>query len=428
MGDMTDVFISYAAEDRDVAKALVAALKRADLSVWWDQQLDAGAEFSAEIESRLAAAKAVVVIWTKVSVTSLWVKDEADIALRNESLVPVQFDDSDPPIGFRQVQTLDLSHWDRNPAHPLARVLLDAIRSKIGHAPSKPDEVGAPRFRSQRIKYCRSADRTRIAYALMGEGPPVVKAGNIMTHIELDAQLFAWRHLFTALAQTQQLVRYDLRGMGLSEWDPVSVTFDDYLADLEAVVDAAGLERFALLGFSQGCALSLAYAAKHPERVSCLALTAAYARGWRVRLSPQEQKREQAFLDIINTSWEDRSFIAQQMFTSSFAPNATREEATMFNQLMQKTTNAENLVANLNAMAEVDLTNVLKSIEAPVRLFHVVDDTLNSSIDEARLIASEMPDAELIPIEGAAHLVLEDDPAWPQYRDELTDFLETHNQ
>ncbi len=425
---MADIFISYASKDRDKAKALASALKHAGLSVWWDQRIDAGADFSEDIERELSTAKAVAVIWTDASIKSHWVKDEASFGQKNGTLVPLQFDASDPPLGFRQFQTVDFKQWDGRPDHPSCRKLIDVVQSKHLQAVRDLDKNKTKRFKSQRIKYCRSADETRIAYALMGDGVPVVKAGNIMTHIELDAHSFAWRHLFDALSEKNKLVRYDLRGMGLSDWDVESVTFDDYLTDLEAVVDAAGLDRFALLGFSQGCPISLAYAAKHPERVSCMALTAAYVRGWRIRLTPQEQKREQAFLDIIDTSWNDDTLIAQQMFTTSFAPKASREEADLFNRLMQRTTNSKNLVGNLNAMSKIDLTRELASIQVPTRLFHVVDDTLNSSIDEARLIASELQDAELIPIEGASHLILENDAAWPQYKDELCQFLETYNR
>ena len=424
---MADIFISYARSDRDKAKALASVLVHAGLSVWWDQRIDAGADFSENIERELSAAKTVVVIWTDASAKSHWVKDEASIAQKNSTLIPLQFDASDPPIGFRQFQTIDFKQWDGRFDHPSLQTLISVVESKRRHGEQSSEERVSKRFKSQRIKYCRSADDTRIAYAIMGTGVPVVKAGNIMTHIELDAHSFAWRHLFDSLSEKNTLVRYDLRGMGLSDWDVDNVSFEDYLADLEAVVDAAGLDRFALLGFSQGCPLSIAYAAKHPERVSCLTLTAGYARGWRIRLTSQEQKREQAFLDLIETSWDGDTFIAQQMFTTSFAPEASREEARLFNKFLQRTANAKNLLRNLNAMSEIDLTSDLKSIQAPTRLFHVVDDTLNSSIDEARLIASEMQNAELIPIEGACHLVLEDDRAWPKYKDELRQFLDAHN-
>ncbi len=424
---MSDIFISYASGDRDKAKSLASALQNAGFSVWWDQRIDPGANFSDDIQRELTAATAIIVIWTEESVNSNWVKDEASFGQKKGTLVPLQFDATDPPLGFRQFQTIDFRQWDGRRNHPAIRKITDVVQSKSREEGAYSDTNNTTDFKSQRIKYCRSADGVRIAYALMGNGVPVVKAGNIMTHIELDAQSFAWRHLFDVLSEKNQLVRYDLRGMGLSDWDVDSVTFEDYLADLEAVVDAAGLDRFALLGFSQGCAISMAYALRHPERVSCLALTAAYARGWRIRLTPQEQKREEAFLDIIETSWDDESLIAQQMFTTSFAPNASREEANSFNRLLRRTTTSTNLVRNLNAMSRVDLMDQLKSIDTPTMLFHVVDDSLNSSINEARIIASELSNAELIPIEGASHLILEDDAAWPQYEDEFLQFLDRYN-
>lgn len=423
---MTDIFISYARDDQQHARALADELTRSGYSVWWDQRIGAGDDFSRDIERELSLAKAVIVIWTDSAARSHWVKDEADSARRRGVLVPLRFDDSEPPLGFRQFQTIDFSAWDRRPGRlPYGR-LIEVLQTKLsdGGPASRPTPNS---FKSQRVKYCRSADGTSLAYAQMGSGPPVVKAGNLFTHIELDAQSFVFRHLFDALSEHHELIRYDLRGMGLSDWNVDAVTFEDYLADMEAVVDAAGLERFALLGFSQGCPLSIAYAARHPERVTCIALTASYARGWRVRLSPLEQKRESAFLDVVESSWGDRNPVARQMFTTTLAPNASREEMDAFNAFLAQAANAENVVKNLNAMSRIDITPQLKNVRAPTRLFHFTNDSMNASIAEARFIASELPDADLIAMEGDSHLILENDPAWPQYINELNGFLAAHN-
>ncbi len=424
---MADIFISYARDDQDKAQALAAELARSGYAVWWDQHIGAGADFAKDIERELSAAKAVIVVWTTAAAQSHWVKDEADSAQRRGVLIPLKFDANEPPLGFRQFQTIDFSAWDKRPDRSPYQRLIEVLEKKLNDEDDLLPRPVPASFKSQRVKYCRSADGTSLAYARMGSGPPVVKAGNLFTHIEFDAQSFVFRHLFDALSAHHELIRYDLRGMGLSDWNVDSVSFEDYLADMETVIDAAGLDRFALLGFSQGCPLSIAYAAKHPERVTCVILTAAYARGWRLRLSPMEQKRESAFLDVVDSSWGDTNPVARQMFTTTLAPNASRAEMDAFNAFLAKAASADNVVKNLNAMANIDISGQLKDVLSPTRLFHFTNDSMNASISEARFIASELPDADLIVIESDSHLVLENDPAWPQYIDELNNFLELHN-
>jgi len=104
-----------------------------------------------------------------------------------------------------------------------------------------------------------------------------------MTHIEHDFDSAIWRPVFQGLSRNNTFVRYDARGHGLSDREILDVCFEDYVSDLETVVDAAGLDRFALHGLSQGCAVSIAYAVRHPERVSHLILLGGYAVGWKKR-------------------------------------------------------------------------------------------------------------------------------------------------
>ena len=349
---MTDIFISYARDDQDKAKALAAELTRSGYVVWWDQRIGAGADFALDIERELSAAKAVIVIWTAAAAQSHWVKDEADSAQRRGVLVPLKFDANEPPLGFRQFQTIDFSAWDKRPDRAPYQRLVEVLQTKINSADDPLRRPVPSKFQITACQILPVCGRRLLAYAQMGSGPPVVKAGNLFTHIELDAQSFVFRHLFDALSDHHELIRYDLRGMGMSDWDADNITFEDFLTDMETVIDAAGLDRFALLGFSQGCPLSIAYAARHPERVTCIALTAAYARGWRVRLSPMEQKRESAFLDVVESSWGDKNPVARQMFTTTLAPNASREEMDAFNAFLAKAANAENVVRNLKPCRE----------------------------------------------------------------------------
>ena len=162
-------------------------------------------------------------------------------------------------------------------------------------AATEDGKSAAPDFNEfQEIRFCNSADGTRIAFAAAGDGPPLIKTANWLNHLEYDWQSPVWNHFFADLMQNRQLIRYDARGNGLSDWDVKDFTLVRQVEDLEAVVDAAGIDRFPLLGLSQGCAVSVVYAAKHPERVSKLILLGGYARGWRMVRSEESIRESEA--------------------------------------------------------------------------------------------------------------------------------------
>src|ERR1700759_834975 len=117
----------------------------------------------------------------------------------------------------------------------------------------------------QKLRFCTSSDGVRIAYATSGTGPPLVKAANWLSHLEYEWQSPIWRHWIEGLSRRHTYVRYDTRGCGLSDREPPEVSFEAWVRDLEAVVDALKLERFPLLGLSQGGAIAVAYAVRHPE-------------------------------------------------------------------------------------------------------------------------------------------------------------------
>ena len=178
----------------------------------------------------------------------------------------------------------------------------------------------------QQIRFCTAADGVRIAYATVGEGPPVVKAANWLNHLEYDWKSPIWRPLLEELAQDFRLVRYDERGNGLSDWNAADLSLDCFVRDLEAVVDAAGIERFALFGVSQGGAVAIAYAVRHPERVSHLVLHGAYGRGWARRGNPQETERRRVMLDLIRLGWGHDNPAFRQLWTTLYIPGGTPEQ------------------------------------------------------------------------------------------------------
>jgi pimeloyl-ACP methyl ester carboxylesterase/DNA-binding winged helix-turn-helix (wHTH) protein len=284
-----------------------------------------------------------------------------------------------------------------------------------------PTSTGSAGLR-QEIHFCTASDGVRIAYAEVGRGPPLVKTANWLNHLEYDWQSPVWSHLFHALAAEHRLIRYDARGNGLSDWDVEDISFDAFVRDLTSVVAAARLERFALLGISQGCAVSIAYAVQHPERVSHLILYGSYARGRRKRDSVQEAEQADALGTLIRQGWGKENPAFRQVFTSLFIPGATHEQMTWFNDLQRVTSSAETAVRLLDANSYIDVTDLLPKVSVPTLVIHCRDDAAQP-FEEGRRLAAGIPGARFVALEGRNHLILESDPAWSRFLEEIGDFL-----
>jgi pimeloyl-ACP methyl ester carboxylesterase len=233
----------------------------------------------------------------------------------------------------------------------------------------------------QTIRFCTSSDGVGIAYASVGSGPPLVKAANWLNHLEFDWQSPVWRHVFAELSRDHQLVRYDERGNGLSDWEVDDISFDAFVRDLEAVVDAAGLDRFALLGISQGCPVSIAYAVRHPERVSQLVLYGGYTLGWAKR-SQKDKETGKAMLELIRQGWGQDN--------PAFRPNATVEQMQWFNELQRITTSPENAVRLRLAFGDIDVNPLLPQVSTPTLVMHTRADAL-APFDGGRKMAAKWP-------------------------------------
>lgn len=274
----------------------------------------------------------------------------------------------------------------------------------------------------QRISFCRAADGTRIAYSLAGDGPPLVKTANWLNHLEYDWESLIWRHLMAFLSRDRTLVRYDERGNGLSERDLGDTSLDAYVSDLEAVVAAAGLDRFPLLGISQGCAIAIAYASRHPEKVSHLILHGGYASGWRVRSTAEEIAARNATLTLVRIGWGRENDAFRQLFTSQFFPGATLEQMQAFNELQRRTTSPENAYRLLESFSTIDVRGLLPSLRVPTLVTHCRGDA-RVAFDQGLELAAEIPGAQFMPLESTNHLVLEHEPAWVKFTDAVTRFL-----
>ncbi len=285
----------------------------------------------------------------------------------------------------------------------------------------RPSVVAAPPV-EQRIKFCTTSDGVSIAYAVVGQGPPLLKAPNWMHHLEYDWQSPVGGHLLQALAADHTLVRFDQRANGLSDWDVPEITFDSMVSDMEAVVEAAGLQRFSLLGISQGCPFSIAYAVRHPERVSRLVLYGGFAVGLLRASSESVKQKRQLMAQMMEQGWGQDNPAFRQAFTTMFMPSATKDQMDWFNELQRITASPENAARLTGVAGNIDVVDLLPRISVPTLVLHCREDSM-VPFDRGRKMAAGIPGARFVALEGQNHLFLEDEPAWPRFLEEVTTFL-----
>lgn len=288
--------------------------------------------------------------------------------------------------------------------------------------PEGASPAAVPGAARQRIGFCHSADGTRIAYATTGAGYPMVKAGHWLTHLEHDWKSPIWRPFLDRLNRRFQVLRYDQRGNGLSDWDVRDFSLDRFVEDLGAVVAAAGAERFALYGSSQGAPIAIAYAARHPERVSHLILHGGYEQGRLVRAGEEERAQGEAILTLIRHGWGRRGSPFINAFSTLFIPDGSRDEIASLVDLQKNTTSPENAASIRAAVDRFDVAGLLPRIRARTLVIHARDDGVQP-LEQGRRLASAIPGAEFMLLDSANHVVLPTEPAWPALFDAIDDFV-----
>jgi class 3 adenylate cyclase/pimeloyl-ACP methyl ester carboxylesterase len=276
----------------------------------------------------------------------------------------------------------------------------------------------------QNVRYCRTADGVRLAYATVGSGPPLVRSSHWLGHLEYDWEFPILRHILLGLAKNFKVVRYDARGNGLSDWDVREVSLEAWVNDLETIVDAAGLDEFPLLGFSQGCAVSIAFAARHPERVSHLILYGGFAVGRMKRPGVTEMDRERysAMKTLMKLGWGADQPTFRQLFTSLLMPTATKGQADAFNELQRLSASPECAARYFEVVSNFDVRHLLPQVKAPTLVLHVREDG-NVPIELGRELAAEIPHARFVAMPGRNHIFLEQDPCAPIVFEEVRAFL-----
>src|SRR5262245_57410393 len=309
----------------------------------------------------------------------------------------------------------------KNIAHPVDVFAIAPADGNAGPGVTAPNAVDL----KQEIRFCTAPDGVQLAYSMIGQGPPLMKTGNWMTHLEFDLESPIWRHLYRELARDHTLVRYDARGNGLSDRTVDEISFDAYVGDIEAVVEAAGLQRFALFGISQGCAVSIAYAVRHPERVSHLILYGGYAVGWNKRARTAAQKEEDAaMLTLMRVGWGKENPAFRQLFTSQFVPGGTKEQADWLNELQRMTVSGDVAARMHEASGDFDVTALLPQVSVPTLVLHARDDA-RVPFEAGRRMAASIPGARFVALPGRNHLFLESEPAFGQFLEHTRAFLAT---
>lgn len=275
----------------------------------------------------------------------------------------------------------------------------------------------------QVVRFCTTSDGVRIGYAKTGTGPPLVKAANYLTHLEHGRKSPVWRHWLRELSRNNTFICYDTRGCGLSDRNVDNYNMDAWVCDLEAVVADAGLERFPLLGISQGASVSIAYAARHPKKVSHLILYGGYARGRFMRsISPAQRAEAETLINVIRLGWGRKNPAFRQLFTTLLMPEGTEEQMHSLNELARISATPENAAAMERAFYHIEVAAAARRTTVPTLVLHARQDAC-IPFEEGRLLATMIPGARFVPLDSRNHILLENEPAWRRFLSEVRAFL-----
>jgi pimeloyl-ACP methyl ester carboxylesterase/DNA-binding CsgD family transcriptional regulator len=281
-------------------------------------------------------------------------------------------------------------------------------------------DAQAPRI-PQRVQFCRAADGVRIAYAVHGQGPPLVISTCWLSHLQFDWESPVWRHFLTDLGRFATVIRFDERGHGLSDWDVTDHSLEARIGDLEAVVEAAGFPRFALMAMAQGGPVAIAYAARHPEEVTRLVFYGSYSTATH-GMTAEDFEMEDAFDTLLKVGFARPDSTFRRVFTSLMIPKASEEQMRWLDDLQRVATSASTAVIARQQRLAADVEALLPALDVPTLILHSTGDRMNS-FEYGRHLASSIPSARLVALDSENHIVLEDEPAWQMFVDELRSFL-----
>ena len=302
----------------------------------------------------------------------------------------------------------------------------DLIRCEpAGSVMSEPDstrQAVANPARNQKVTFCKTSGGVHLAVGTIGEGPPLVKVANWVTHLEYDWRSPIEQPLLQRLSRERQLVRYDARGTGLSDRETADISFETFVEDLETVVDALHLEQFSLFGISQGVAVAAAYTARHPQRVRKLVLHGGYAQGRRRRHSAADEEQAEAFTTLMRYGWGREHSAFMQAFSSIYVPKGSAEQVRCFIELQRIASSVETAIRIRRACDQIDVVGLLAQVCAPTLVTHSRYDHV-APFEQGRSLAMLIPGAHLVALESDNHAILPDEPAWEIWVSAIEEFL-----
>ena len=279
-----------------------------------------------------------------------------------------------------------------------------------------------PTRSAQDIEFCRAKDGVKLAMASTGQGFPLVRLPTWFNHLEYDWHVQFRSALYRFLSDRCRLIRYDGRGNGLSDRYVPEISFATFEHDLEAVVDALRLQRYALLGISQGAPIAIAHAVRYPERVSKLVLNGGFALGSNKRSSTKDHETVQAHLTLMRHGWGDEHSAYLRTFSMLYFPSASAEELKAAAELQRVAMTGDAAVRLRVACADIDVMDLLPRVSAPTLILHSRHDNA-VPFEEGRRLASGIPNAKFVSLESENHVPMPDEPAWPTFIGEIEAFL-----
>jgi pimeloyl-ACP methyl ester carboxylesterase len=255
----------------------------------------------------------------------------------------------------------------------------------------------------QDIRYCTTADGMRIAYSVVGSGPLLVRVLGHFTHLEMEWEWPDLRHFWERLVERYTVVRYDGRGIGLSEHYDGEFTEETRQLDLDAVLTELDAREATLLGISEGGWTSAAYIAQHPERIARLILYGSYCRGASVRPN-YDPEEDQAIITLIRKGWGRNTPAFRQVFTSQFfRQDADPKLIEYFNEMQRASADPETAARYYKSLhSRGDGSDLFRQVNVPTLVIHGRDDTAVNS-KEGRLLASIVPGARFVMLPSGMH-------------------------
>ncbi|GAK58546.1 transcriptional regulator, LuxR-family containing alpha/beta hydrolase domain [Candidatus Vecturithrix granuli] len=283
-------------------------------------------------------------------------------------------------------------------------------------------------FPKEHLGFCGTCDGVQIAYSYQGIGKQtLVKTTNWFNHLTYETESSVWHHWIASFSRYTRFVRYDGRGCGLSQRNNmIDFSFDKWIYDLEAVVDTLELDKFALLGVSQGGSIAIKYAMLHPERISHLILISSFARGWKnMDLSHELKRKYLDGVELLKRDWGKEQQDFDKPLANLFIPTANAEQIGWFSKLQKESTTLETASKLIDEFCNVDISpelSLLNTLDIPILIIHSIGDRV-IPISESYYLARSLKKAQFISLKSENHILLNNEQEWKKLVSEVNEFL-----